>query len=148
MRDAPPRVWLEYRLELLKFAGGGLLDFSRRRSTQLPVLRFNDDDPVVAIENLGIPVAELDKLIQNLTDVEIREIDYRVASEGYAAAHYYHPGMKGHHVFLLPRMSGDKTLRIRQQFGKRFFSRRYTLAEITHDKVPSEQRVWQFLDNV
>lgn len=138
-------LWLEYRLELLKFCNGAELRVPARAKTRL---LFNDTDRIVAIDQLGMPAQEIDRLVKPLIDFEICQIDYRIETDGFSNAYYYHPHMRGHHVYLLPRMAGDRTLRIRQANGKKFFSRDYTLDEITRGKVPSTQRVWQFKDNV
>lgn len=138
-------LWLEYRLELLKFCNGCALKVPRGAK---PLLLFNDSDRIVAIDGLGMPAEAIDKTIKPVLEVEISQIDYKVCTDGYAAVHYYHPKMCGQRIFLLPRMNGDRSLRIRQANGRKFFSHDYTLDEITKGKVPSEQRVWQFDDEV
>lgn len=138
-------LWLEYRLELLKFCNGSELRAKRGGRARL---LFNDRDRVVAIDQLDAPAAAIDQMIKPVLDVEICQIDYKVCTDGFSAVRYYHPKMNGHRVFLLPRMASDRTLRIRQANGRAFFSKDYTLSEITHGKVPSDQRVWQFKDEV
>lgn len=138
-------LWLEYRLELLKFCNGKLLRVPRGGRARL---LFNDDDRVVAIDHLDMPAPAIDAAIRPVMDVQICQIDYRIKTDGFSAVHYYHPQMNGHQVYLLPRMSGDNSLRIRQRNGRAFFSKNYTLREITKGKVPSDQKVWQFKDEV
>lgn len=140
-----PHLWLEYRLELLKFCNGAKLQVPGNGRARL---LFNDSERIVAIDQLDMPAAAIDRAIRPVMDVQICQIDYRISTEGFSAVHYYHPEMNGHHVYLLPRMASDRTLRVRQQNGRAFFSRDYTLREVTSGKVPSDQRVWQFNDEV
>lgn len=138
-------LWLEYRLELLKFSNGKALKVPRGANT---LLLFNDRDRILAIDDLGMPAEAIDAAIKPVLDVQISQIDYKVCTEGYSAVKYYHPQMRGHHIYLLPRMNGDRSLRIRQSNGKKFFSHDYTLDEITEGYVKSDQAVWQFDDEV
>lgn len=142
-----PHLWLEYRLELLKFCNGAEIRI-RRRDAEKPRLLFNDSDHIVAIDNLRMRAEDIDALVHPILDIELSQIDYRVCTEGFSSVRYYHPKMCGQRVFILPRMSGDRTLRMRQANGRAFFSPRYTLDEITQGKVPSAQRVWQFKDEL
>lgn len=138
-------LWLEYRLELLKFCNGKALRVPRGAKT---LLLFNDSDRILAVDGLGMTAEQIDAAIKPVLEVPLAQIDYKVCTEGFSAVHYYHPKMCGHQVFLLPRMNGDRSLRIRQANGRKFFSRDYTLDEITKGKIKSPQRVWQFDDEV
>lgn len=148
--------WTEYRLQSLEFRNGRARN-ARKFGFATGLLAFNEADRVVAIRTppttrAKMTDAEFDAAMADYASTadgdpaEIMAIRYLIVADGFPPIPFCHGLKSGAGLYLLPREPGAPrhTLFLRQAQGRPFFSKEWTLRQVSSGRIDSSAPVFQF----